>query len=73
MFRQAAVEDLTGSMFQGIITQHHGVVLRLELKEWMLLVAEVVAATLAIQLLMGRRLQMGALREQLVDAVDPAS
>jgi hypothetical protein len=33
MFRQAVVEEPTGSMFQGITTHRHGMVHQLELKE----------------------------------------
>jgi putative exporter of polyketide antibiotics len=73
MFLQVAVEDLTGNMFQEITTQLYGVVPRLELKAWTLLVVAVVAVTLAIRLLMEPQQQMEAPREQQVDAVDPAS
>jgi hypothetical protein len=72
MFQQVAVEDPTGAIFQVIITQLHGMVPQLELKEWTALAVEVVAVTHAIRLLMERQLQMEALRELLVDAVDLA-
>jgi len=72
MFQQVAVEDPTGAISQVIITQLHGMVPQLELRELTLLAAAVVAVTLAIRLLMERQLQMEALGELLVDAVDLA-
>jgi hypothetical protein len=73
MFQQVAVEDLTGNIFQVTITQLHGMVPQLVLKEWTVLVVAVAAVMLAIRLSMDRQLQMEAPRELLADAVDPAS
>jgi hypothetical protein len=73
MFQQVAVEDLTGNIFQVTITQLHGMVPQLVLKEWTVLVVAVEAVMLAIRLSMDRQLQMEAPGELLADAVDPAS